>query len=688
MPFDSAGNFTRSYNWQADRDAGIKIEAARMDGEFDNFAAGMNEILLRNGSAPITGNLNLNGNGIINLGQGTTGNPSVSFAADGTTGIYSPGTGQVAILSGGTQMLGVTSTGVTIPTLSATSITATTENINGPAGTNRQLFYQTAGLDRWSVYAGPIAESGANAGSNFYIARYDDTGTIIDSPLMITRSTGLMTLIDGLSVSLGGLTVGSSSSSTSGQITLTSPGSSWRGLNMLTNSVERWLLAADGAAETGSDVGTNFVINRYHDNGVLADQSLTIQRNNGLVGIPNSLSVGGSITAAGNFTVNGSVTTGAITANGLVNATAGLQVENHLTVSNGISGTGGITFDAITAGSSLTSNGTTTVGVLNGTTLNATGNIRTSSGQLICSGAAGTARYITISTGTLARWTIYGDATAESGSNVGTDFYIARWNDGGALIDNPFSIVRASGLTNINNLNVVTAATVPTPAKGDSSSSAASTSYVIQAGIQSAGQNVAGSGVLNLTRAVAGQNILVGSTVTSIHFPVSGTNTAADLTGTYCLSAYQGNTAPIPMTFGSGSDWKGQLNPGEKVILSGDGGGFFRVVAQGWQGGAPCLPGGGQGFSAASNGFQISPAGIIDQWGSTGSVAAGSLVNTAVTFPVPFPNGPFNISITAAGAAGTGGMAYPYFTNATKTGFTMVTSGAAACAYQWRAVGN
>jgi hypothetical protein len=42
-------------------------------------------------------------------------------------------------------------------------------------------------------------ESGSNAGANFFIRRYSDAGALIDTPLTITRSTGLITLATALS---------------------------------------------------------------------------------------------------------------------------------------------------------------------------------------------------------------------------------------------------------------------------------------------------------------------------------------------------------------------------------------------------------------------------------------------------------------------------------------------------------
>jgi hypothetical protein len=40
---------------------------------------------------------------------------------------------------------------------------------------------------------------------------------------------------------------------------------------------------------------------------------------------------------------------------------------------------------------------------------------------------------------------IYGDSAAETGSNVGSDFYVQRFSDAGAFIDSPIAIKRSNG---------------------------------------------------------------------------------------------------------------------------------------------------------------------------------------------------------------------------------------------------
>lgn len=75
--------------------------------------------------------------------------------------------------------------------------------INLTAAANNYRFYtfQTSGVLRWADGADNSTESGANAGSNFVLNRYTDAGTFIDTPFSLNRSTGLLTVADGIAIS-------------------------------------------------------------------------------------------------------------------------------------------------------------------------------------------------------------------------------------------------------------------------------------------------------------------------------------------------------------------------------------------------------------------------------------------------------------------------------------------------------
>jgi hypothetical protein len=69
--------------------------------------------------------------------------------------------------------------------------------------------------------------------------------------------------------------------------------------------------------------------------------------------------------------------------------------------------------------------------------------------------ASGQSNVITGQTGGSARWAIApGNSTAESTGNVGSDFTISSYTDGGVYIENPMTITRSSGATALKSLSV------------------------------------------------------------------------------------------------------------------------------------------------------------------------------------------------------------------------------------------
>ena len=73
--------------------------------------------------------------------------------------------------------------------------------LNKTTANAANIFGQQAGLGRWVVQVGDSAvETGADAGSNFSIGRYNDAGTYVDAPLSIARSTGRTTFNESVTI--------------------------------------------------------------------------------------------------------------------------------------------------------------------------------------------------------------------------------------------------------------------------------------------------------------------------------------------------------------------------------------------------------------------------------------------------------------------------------------------------------
>lgn len=66
--------------------------------------------------------------------------------------------------------------------------------VDGAAGSTRAYYGTTAGSVRWEMDLGnATAEGGSNAGSDYALKRYTDAGALIDTPMSISRKTGVVT---------------------------------------------------------------------------------------------------------------------------------------------------------------------------------------------------------------------------------------------------------------------------------------------------------------------------------------------------------------------------------------------------------------------------------------------------------------------------------------------------------------
>lgn len=301
---------------------------------------------------------------------------------------------------------------------------AATLALSGAAGSNRQIpFYSgavTAANLRWNVVTNAVAESGANAGSNFQINAHTDAGALIGSALSIERATRAVSVGTSLSVGstldVNGATTLASLSATSGAFSsaLTVSGLFTAGANArigdtgsasyadiagaaaserflrfwtggFTAANMRWRMGANSVAESGSNAGSNFTIASLSDTGTLLRSDLLIDR------------------ATGAWTIAGAVT-----------------LNSTLDVTGALNATG-----AISSSSTVTAAGSARI----------TGNAGTVRGLWVYSGAVATANQ---------RWLIQGNATAEGGSNAGTNLDITAYSDTGTVVGTALRITRSS----------------------------------------------------------------------------------------------------------------------------------------------------------------------------------------------------------------------------------------------------
>ena len=225
-------------------------------------------------------------------------------------------------------------------TVGANTSTIPSIYINGAANSAKGLRFLTAGLSRWDIQANNGTESGTNAGSNFDITAYDDAGSVIDSPISISRAAvGFIAFkrpVDSTQnltvskVSTPTLTVGGNSSTGSRSLVNGAPAQN-RELQFQTAGVARWRLLTNAIAEGGANAGSNLEILACTDAGATIDSPISIGRvAGGYISIKRNIDITGILFSnSGNGGVYGN------TADGTDNSTQSLSSTTALSPSRG-----------------------------------------------------------------------------------------------------------------------------------------------------------------------------------------------------------------------------------------------------------------------------------------------------------------------------------------------------------------
>lgn len=214
-------------------------------------------------SPTVSGQFSANGGAVIAGNLNSTG----SFSANGTTASFFAADVSIGGNTGGSRTL----------------------VLNGAVASVRTVTVRTAGVARWNFGSNGTAESGSNTGSDFIITRFDDAGASLGSALTITRSTGDVGVAGTVTVSTGDVIVGSSAGAKS--FIVVGPAGTFRLNRFRTAALARWDFGVDGTAESGANVGSDFVITRFDDSGVGINTPFKITRSTGLTTLAG-LSVG------------------------------------------------------------------------------------------------------------------------------------------------------------------------------------------------------------------------------------------------------------------------------------------------------------------------------------------------------------------------------------------------------------
>lgn len=189
----------------------------------------------------------------------------------------------------------------------------------------------------------------------------------------------------------------------------------------------RWRSGADSATESGSSVGSDYYLSRYNDAGTFVGAPFSIKRDTGKIYVgdstgatPIQLQISDSAHATSRRAGLGLGSSWSITQDSAGNGTMDFSINSVANSQNVFK----ISADATTA------------------TLY---NSRASNMQLVLSTATGQFGYIGFSTNNVRRWDIGSNSDPESGGNLGSNYYMSRFSDGGNYLGSPFGINRATG---------------------------------------------------------------------------------------------------------------------------------------------------------------------------------------------------------------------------------------------------
>jgi hypothetical protein len=206
--------------------------------------------------------------------------------------------------------------------------------LSHPAGQGSQIVGAVGGSDRWTIEIGTAtAESGSNAGSDFSISRFDDTGAYLGTAFQINRASGTVTT--------GGVLYAANQLVVQG-----------------TGGNTRWdLYESDGPADQKytdfyTDPSGNFGIQFVNDAFNAGDGFLSATRSGYTVATLTLAAP--AINLNGGVTLNGGETiTGALQVNGAITTSGSLSVNENIWANTYISTNGYLSVTGVIYGNTI-----------------------------------------------------------------------------------------------------------------------------------------------------------------------------------------------------------------------------------------------------------------------------------------------------------------------------------------------
>jgi len=315
-------------------------------------------------------------------------------------------------------------------------------NISGPVNSTTNIVGQRAGVPRWSMALGDSStETISNGGCNFRLDSYSVTGGYIATPLVITRA-GDATFSAGVSIN--------------GMLAL--------------NSLANFYLPGGNPGDVLSTNGSGLLAWAARVTEAPNDGQFYARRNlawevapGGMTDAPNDGTAYARKSQAWAHLTHTDITDWTATLAPYALTTSVPVASATLPLMNGAAAAGSSA--AFARGDHVHPSDTSRFPTVGGTI---TGNVTIAATTLAITNPSGFAQmilgksasgqanqivgYTGVPSSATLRWNIQlGGPTAETGSNVGSDFGISRYSDAGALIDTPLAINRANGVVTLSS---------------------------------------------------------------------------------------------------------------------------------------------------------------------------------------------------------------------------------------------
>jgi hypothetical protein len=212
MAFNGSGVFNRLYNWVTDKTNNVKIQAARMDAEFDGIATALSNCVTADGQTTATAVVPFAVG--LRVSDGSVGTPSIGFTSDTNTGFYRIGADNLGLSLGGALACDWSTTAVTITSTDAGAATGPLlklyRNSASPAASDILGAVQFLGQDdgggsfeygRIGAYITNPADAAEAATLRFSVA----TGGTLASELELTSAALVPATSDGLALGTSSL---------------------------------------------------------------------------------------------------------------------------------------------------------------------------------------------------------------------------------------------------------------------------------------------------------------------------------------------------------------------------------------------------------------------------------------------------------------------------------------------------